>query len=461
MQQGLRSSIETLRQKGELLEIKKAVDVRYVTPLLWQTEKALHFQNIKGYDAEMVGGLVVDRSRAAALLGCRLDGLAQRFLEGVNCPIQPVLVKESPTLEVIQDRSDLSVLPIPFMHDKDGGPFLTSAMVVSKDPKYGRNVGIYRLMYRSPNELSVDLKSHSDLRTFYERALHEGRPLPVAAILGADYPDMLAATYKCPTGTDEYTIAGGLKGEPVPLVRCRKVDLEVPAYAEVIIEGELLPVGWTKDEGPFGDMSGVNGGLKYNPIFRVTAVSHRRRPILHFLKMPRENNWCHGPAIEGAALRALQNARIDVAAINATQGGMCYWELIASIRKRPGEGKNALAALLSVAEVKLAIVTDDDIDIYDREDVAWAMALRVQADRDLVVIPGTRGKHLDPSAQMIGEGEAALPVSARLGIDATIPEGVSRSRYERVAPAFLSSVRLEDYLGSGYDRGPDPGRGKE
>jgi 2,5-furandicarboxylate decarboxylase 1 len=455
---GLRDMLDLLRRHGELEEVTDPVDVREVTPLVWRTDKALHFRNVVGYEAEMAGGLVTTRRRAALVMGCEPERLGQRFLEGVEHPIAPVLLegpsaRKAPAKEVVEGGPgpvDLTFLPIPFMHARDGGPFLTSAVVIARDPEYGRNAGIYRLMYRTPDEFSIDLMSHSDLRFFYERALAGGRPLPVTAVLGLDYLDMLAATYKSPTGTDELAIAGGLKGEPLPLVRCETVDLEVPAYAEVVLEGHLLPIGWTVDEGPFGDMCGINGGLKMNPVFKVTAVTRRRRPIIHFLRMPRENNLCHCPAIEAAALRALQNARVDVAAVHATLGGMSYWEVIAAIRKRPGEAKNALLALLSVAEVKLAIVTDDDIDIYDHEEVEWAMALRVQADEDVIIVPGTRGKHLDPSAKLVASrsGSGALAVMARLGIDATMPDDISPERYERVVPATAPAEALARAAGS-------------
>jgi 2,5-furandicarboxylate decarboxylase 1 len=118
---------------------------------------------------------------------------------------------------------------------------------------------------------------------------------------------------------------------------------------------------------------------------------------------------------------------------------------VASIRKRPGEGKNALLALLSVAEVKLAIVTDDDIDIYNPDELDWAMTFRVQADQDTLIIPGARGKHIDPSVRAANLGKGGLPTTAKLGIDATIPEGVPRSHYERLRYFAKDAVRLEDY----------------
>ena len=133
-------------------------------------------------------------------------------------------------------------------------------------------------------------------------------------------------------------------------------------------------------------------------------------------------------------------------AVYATPGSCCYWEIVASIKKRPGEGKNALLALLSLAEVKMVIVTDDDINIYDPVELDWALTFRVQADRDVIIVSGARGKHIDPSMKAWTFSKDALPTTAKLGIDATIPEGVSRKRYERLTYPYLEDVKLSDYL---------------
>lgn len=160
--------------------------------------------------------------------------------------------------------------------------------------------------------------------------------------------------------------------------------------------------------------------------------------------MPWENDWLAAPVTEAAGLRALRNASIKPVAIRAPIGSCGYWTLIASIRKRPGEGKNALLALLSVPEVKLAIVTDEDIDIHDPNDLDWALTFRVQANRDVIVIEGARGKHIDPSIRAWELGKGGLPTTAKLGIDATIPEGVPKKFYRRLQYYGLGRVSGED-----------------
>ena len=449
MKPGFRDVLQALETAGELRRIKKAVDPRHLSALAAQAREATLFESIAGYpDWRVAGALVSTRKRLALAMGCAEKDIAPRFEEGIKRPIDARIVSDGPCQEVVWegDDVDLTSIPIPLMHVKDGGPYISATLVVSKDPQYGRNVGSYRMMYRSPRETGIDLVSSSDMRLYYQRALDQGKPLEIAIAVGVHPYEMLAASYKAPIDVDELAIAGGLHGAPVELVRCRTVDLEVPADAELVLEGELLPIGWTADEGPFGEFSHITGDVKWNPIFRVKCITHRRDPIFYMLQMPWENDWLAAPVIEAAGLQALRIASVEPVAIRAPIGGCCYWTLIASIKKRPGEGKNALLALLSVAEVKLAIVTDDDIDIYDPDELDWAMTFRVQADHDVLIVPGARGKHIDPSVRAWALGKGGLPVTAKLGIDATIPEGVPKEQYERIRYFAKDAVRLEDYL---------------
>ena len=332
---------------------------------------------------------------------------------------------------------------------KTAGPYISGGVSCSFDPEYGVNAGMYRMMYRTRNTTGIDLVSPSDMRMYYQRMLDQGKSLKVAVAIGVHPFEMLCASYKAPIRTDEFALAGGLHGEPVRMVKCVTSDILVPADAEIVLECELLPVGWTYDEGRFGEFSHIQGDIKWNPLVKVNAITHRKDALFYALHMPWENDWLAGPATEAAGLRALREASVEAVAVRATPGSCCYWELVASIRKRPGEGKNALLALLSLAEVKLAIVTDEDIDIFNPDELDWAMTFRVQADQDVIIVSGARGKHIDPSIRAFAHSKDALPTTAKLGIDATIPEGVSPSRYERLTHTFLNDVKLEDYLGKG------------
>jgi len=448
MQEDFREMLVRMEALGHLQKVKKKISPQFLTALFTAAPRALLCESVDDYGIPVVGGLFWTRSRIAAALGWPEAELAKRFAAGVAKPIKPIVVSDAACQEVVRvdDDVDLTALPIPFMHEKDGGPYISAGVCFAQNDEFGLNAGCYRLMFRSRREMAIDLFTASDLRRFYEQTYAQKRPLEVAVAIGLHAIEHMAAAYKAPPGVSEMEIAGGLRGEPVSLVRARAVDVLVPANSEFVLEGELLPNGWTADEGPFGEFAGMQGDLKHNPLFRIKAITHRRSPIFYALQMPWENDWLNGPATEAACMRILQVAGIQVASVRATEGGCCGWSIYVSIRKRAGEGKNAIAALLSLPVVKQVIVTDDDIDIYNSAEVEWAVTFRCQADKDIVIVSGMKAKHVDPSVRPWDLPPGQLPLTAKFGIDATIPEGIPKFRYERIVPAFRNDVKVEDYL---------------
>jgi 2,5-furandicarboxylate decarboxylase 1 len=448
MAAGLRDWIQQLEAAGELARAKREVDPRHIAAVIARAPGAALIEKVIGYEVGIVGGLASTRRRLAVAMGCHENDIGKTFQRGIDRPIAPVMVGDAPAFEVTLtgEDVDLTRLPIPLLHEKDGGPYLSAGVVVSKDPEFGRNAGVYRLMYRGPRVTSIDLVSHSDMRLFYARRLERKEPLPIAIAVGTHLNELMAAGYQSPMGVDEFAVAGGLHGRPVELVECRTVDLEVPANSEIILEGEILPVGWTVDEGRFGDFTNLQCSLKWNPLVRYTAMSFRRDALLYALTMPWENDWLGAPGVEAQCWAALKLAGVKCTALRVTPGGCCHFEVIAAIRKRAGEGKNALLALLSLGIVKWAIVTDDDIDIANQDELDWAVTFRVQPERDIYILPGLRGKHLDPSLRAWELPKGELPTTGKFGIDATIPEGISRDHYERPITAFLDEVQTHDYF---------------
>lgn len=448
MADGLREWIDRLEGAGELARAKRAVDPRHLSAVIARAPGAALIEKVIGYDIGVVGGLASTRRRVAVAMGCHENDIGKKFQQGIDHPIPSVEVKSSPAFETSLKGSevDLTRLPLPVLHEKDGGPYISSGVVVARDPEFGVNAGVYRLMYRTPQTTSIDLVSHSDLRTFYARSLARKEALPIAIAVGTHMNELMAAGYQAPMGMDEFAVAGGLHGKPVELVRCRTVDLAVPANAEIILEGEILPMGWTEDEGRFGDFTNLQCSIKWNPIVRYTAISMRRDALFYALTMPWENDWLGAPSVEAMAWAALKTAGVHATALRATAGGCAHFQIIAAIKKRAGEGKNALLALLSLGIVKWAIVVDDDIDIYNQDEVDWAITFCVQADRDIYILPGMRGKHLDPSLRAWELPKGELPTTTKFGIDATIPEGISPTHYERPVPTFLNEVQIDDYF---------------
>jgi 2,5-furandicarboxylate decarboxylase 1 len=268
--------------------------------------------------------------------------------------------------------------------------------------------------------------------------------------------EIMGAGYRAALGVDEMAITGGLRGRPVELAPCETIDMPYIADAEIVLEAEILPTGWTWPEGRFGEFTRLMGGLHWNPLVRVKAIAMRSDVVYYALHMPWENTWLAAPTRYTAIRQALKNAGVQVHDINVTLGGCAFWHAVVSIKKQAGEGKNALLAALSVMDLKHVVVVDDDIDVFNGADVEWAIATRVQADRDVVVVSNARGKPLDPSLTPMPPG--VVPTTAKMGIDATIPENVPKERYERIAYAYADRAKIGDYVKGKVDR---PGRGAD
>jgi 2,5-furandicarboxylate decarboxylase 1 len=441
-----RDVLARLDDGGALLRLAKDVDARRLSALVVKADRPVLFERVRGFDMRVAGGLFWNRKRFAASLGWSESELGTRFAAGVRTMIEPQMVDAAPAQEIVRVGRDvdLTELPIPLLAEKDGGPYISAGVVIARGDR-GLNAGCYRLMYRSRDETGIDLVTVSDLRRLYEAALARGEALPISVSIGVHPIEILSAAYKAPPGVSELAIAGGLHGAPVPLARCRTIDVPAIADAEIVLEGALLPIGWTEDEGPFGEFAGMYGDLKHNPVFKVSAITHRRDAVFQLLQMPWENAWLGAAATEAQVWNVLRTAGVDVVDVAVTEGSACRWSVIASIRKRAGGGKNALLAILALPDTKHALVVDEDVDIHDPAQVEWARTFRVQADRDVMVIEGAQGKHVDPSVRPWELAKGQLPMTAKMGIDATIPEGIPPMFYDRIRHVWLDDVKLEDY----------------
>jgi len=445
--ESFRAMLSRIDRAGRMLRLAKEVDARHLSALVVKAERPVLFERVRGFDIPVVGGLFWSRARLAASLGWPEGELGTRFAAGVRNLIEPVLVDDAPSREVVRTGGDvdLTELPIPLLAEKDGGPYISAGVVLANSAERGLNAGCYRLMYRCRDETGIDLVTVSDLRRLYEGAFARREPLPISVSVGVHPIEILSAAFKAPPGVSEMAIAGGLHGGPVRLSAGVTIDVPALADAEIVLEGELLPIGWTEDEGPFGEFAGMYGDLKANPVFKITAITRRRDAVFQLLQMPWENAWLGAAATEAQVWNVLTTAGVDVVRVAVTEGSACRWSVIASIRKRAGGGKNALMAILALPDTKHAIVVDDDIDITDATQVEWARTFRVQADRDVIVIRDAQAKHVDPSVRPWELAKGQLPMTAKMGIDATIPEGIPPMYYERIRHVWVDDVTWDDY----------------
>ncbi|MCF8195083.1 MAG: UbiD family decarboxylase [Polynucleobacter sp.] len=447
----LRGFVERLRQTGELIDLHQAVDIRHIATLVDQSDKAILFHRVIGYDMPVLSGIVRTQKRAVMSVGCEtFREIEDKLQYGIDHPIAATRVSTSSTEEIIWqgDEVDLFKLPIPMSSIYDGGPMITAGVVIARDPEYGINTGVYRFIVKEKNLTGIDIVTPNNMRMFAQRAFEAGRPCPISISIGTHPMEVLGAGFRAPIGVDEMGIAGGIRGCSVALGQCKTIDMPYIADSEIVLEAEILPIGWTQPEGRFGEFTGLMGGLHWNPNVRIKAIMMRKNPMFYFLHMPWENTWLAAPTRYQAIRRALKTAGVQVKDINVTLGGRAFWHAVISIKKQAGEGKNALLAALSVMDLKHIVVVDDDIDVFNPTEVEWAIATRVQGDKDVMIIPGARAKPLDPSLY-ITPGQ--VPTGAKVGIDATIGEGIPKERFERISYAYADRAKIADYCAGKAD----------
>lgn len=434
---------------SDLLRVEQAFDPRHEMAALLRAMPAngpaVMFENVSGRPgARVIGNLIASRRRMARALGTSEDKLAETYLQRTRDGIAPVAARQAPVKEAVHLAPlDLpSLLPILTHYEKDGAPFITTGVVLCRDPKTGRRgMGIHRMMAKGGNRLGI-LLANPPLSQFHAHAEANGRPLEIAVALGVDPALLVASVVKSgPLGRDKMEIAGALRGAPVEMVRAETVDVEVPARAEVIIEGRVLP-GVREPEGPFGENTGYYFS-NLSPVVEVTAVTHRRDFIYPALCPWTEDVDTLLSLAAGTELLGQLQAQVSgVADLDLTTGTCGFAAVIAVSNIRPVDVRRLIYLALSLdRRLKLVTVVDDDVDIRNPREVAWCLATRFQPDRDTVVLSGMEGYVIDPSC---GGG-----AGSRMGMDATRGSGAEFDRITIPAAAAAKARAVLAELGRG------------
>jgi UbiD family decarboxylase len=383
------------------------------------------FQKLVGHpEWQVLSGICAQRETFAAALDCTVPGLIPRMAEALAHPRVPPILDRGPCQAVAQPP-DLTQLPIPRYHPEDGGPYITAGVTVVKDPDLGRNISFHRLMLLDERRFAARIVESRGTDTALKKVR---RDLPIAVAVGSPIQVLLAAAMSPTKGVDELSIANALA--PTPLVRCQTVDLEVPAEAELILEGRITHS--LTDEGPFPDLTSTMDGVRQQPIIEIHHITHRRDPIFHaLLPSGMEHRNLMGMPREPTIFAAV-NEVCRCTGAYITPGGMSWLHAVVQIEKRDNEdGRRAIhAAFQGHTSLKHVVVVDTDVDLYDSAEVEWAIATRFQADQDLVVLTDQPSSSLDPSALLV-PGQKAR--TAKMGLDATAPLGPARRGYERVS----------------------------
>ena len=454
----LRTFLDRLAEAGCLDVHDAPCDLADIAPALENNGNAVLFRAVGPERAAVVGSVAGSRERLALAFDTDVPGLLRTVLQRLRKAPETRAVEsaDAPVHEVVLrgDEADLTKLPVHLQHGMDGGLYISSAMDIVVDPRSGiTNVGIRRLMLRGRRETGIDLVSPSDLKAIYEYQARRGEPLPIAFVVGSHPVDHIAATMRIPV--DETGLIASLRDEPLPLVKCVTCDLMVPADAEYVLEGYLDPAGHTEAEGPYGEFLGYYGGVKLNPVFRLTAITHRRDPIFQTSTIAgREMDVTDSAQLialrtEVNIWRALETAVREPLNVHATTASGGMFNVRISLRQRvPGEARNAIAAAFgSLANVKNVFVFDPDIDVFSDQQVDWALATRFQADRDLVIQSGMRALPLDPSLGGTHTGSKA-------GFDCTMPMGTADTLESRVPKAPTYGGRRFPSLEAALADGP-------
>lgn len=446
----LRDWLDRLSGDGRLAIARPGIGLRHEAAAVANRldgRQASLFPQPGGHPGTIVSGLVSSRAWMAEALGTTQDRLVAHFQQAAAQPLPWHERNSAPAQEVVhrEGLDILKLLPVPTLNEHDSGPYISAGLMISRDPETGlQNVAILRCQISGPDRIGVlVLPRHTD--NFYRKAEAQGRGLEVALVVGVDPACLLASQAIVPLGHDELEIAGALTGQPLDVVKCLTNGVRVPANAEIVIEGRLLPE-IREPEGPFGEFPQYYGERAKRHVMQVDAVTHRRDPIFHMIVGGGLEHLLLGAIPrEATILATLQRSFPGVEDVHLSLGGVGRYHLYVRLRKtQEGEAKNVLlGAFAAHYDIKHAVVVDTDVDIYDPQEVEWAVSTRFQADRDLVVIPHAQGSKLDPSGR---EG-----VGAKMGLDATVPLDAPPMKFKRIRVPGEAEVDLDAVLASGAD----------
>jgi 2,5-furandicarboxylate decarboxylase 1 len=426
----LREFLKVLEEEHELQKIKVEVDPKHELGAICKIHNerpnspALLFENVKGHTTPVVGQLLASDRRVALALGLSQENVFNETVQRASSPIAPKLVSKGASQEVVIEGAgvDLTKLPLCTNNPRDGGPYITAGHVIIKDPEYGMNLSIYRMMLVSKNEVTLRFTPGHDGYDFMKNAEKRGqKKFEVAVCIGVPPAVYVASQFEPRIGVFELDIAGGLVGEPVEVVKCRTVDLEVPALAEIVLEGELTIPAKTGDEGPFGEFCGYTTAQVPNErIMTVKAVTHRKNPVYHNIwlgKPPHEHLYVDALTYAVAAYQELKPAYPALKKAYAPPWGVSIVLLLQLEKRlmRPGIVDNILAASLYTrsGKWKHVFVLDEDIVLEDPNEVLWALTTRFQPATDMFIIPRGITSSLEPSATADG-------LTSKLMLDLTI-----------------------------------------
>lgn len=441
----MRDLLADWEERGLLYRIEKEVSAEYELGAVVKSlkgEQPFLFDNVRGYTVSMAAGLGGSRKLMADSIGTDESELIPRMVDSIVNPVPTNLVPTGPVHEnVVMGPFELDdFFPIPTFHAKDCGAYYVSGILVVKDPDgKKRYSSIRRMKFIGGNRTNIVITS-PELSRQYADFEKRGEPLEIAVMFGVVPAVVLASQFSTHLfHADKFNVAGGLLGQSLDVVQCKTVDIEVLAEAEIVLEGKILP-NERDQEGLFGELGGYYGGNMPQPIVEMSAITYRDNPISQTIfPSSAEEKLPMCLVREMTLFSTVRQVVENVKAVHITMAAAARLHAIIQIEKKTeGDAKQAaMAAFASDKDLKHVVVVDDDVDIFDAEDVEWAIATRCQADQDIFIISGAKGSPLESSHNLRG-------VSAKMGIDATYPLS-EKEQFERTSVP-IQNININDYL---------------
>lgn len=428
-----RQFLDVMRQQGELVDINQDIALTDVGKALKHAyakgRKAVRFNN-NGTEFPLVCGVYSSRKHALIAFETDEKNVTQKVLDGLSKPIAPKISNGggAPCQEVvITDDIDVRRFPIPTYSPKDGGPYITPGIVVSKDPETGvPDIGHYRFLILDKDTVSFSAQPFHRFGKNLTKCQQMGVTPKAALIIGVDPILAYTCQVQVPDQTNDWEVAGGLRGAPVELTRCKTSDIEVPSTSEVVIEFEV-DMNNTVMEGPLGEYTGYYTPASLKPVAKITAITHRKQPIFQGLltgKPVTENHILKQIPFEASFLRALKAQFPTVKDVSVrASAGVSFFVVISMTPRFKGEPRQViLNAMSSNIRPKWTVIVEPDIDVHSSAEVEWAMAFRTQPQEDVIIVGDIPAGPSDPS---IDDPKIVRPMrtASAIGIDATRPFG--------------------------------------
>jgi len=452
MKQDWRSFLADFEKKHpqDVLHIEQELNPKFEpTALIMELDRQrryplVHFHKISGSNFPVVANTIATRERLALGIGVSEEELPTAFAEKIKKAIPPVL-RENPHFKeniLTGEDLDLTKLPILTHFPIDAGPYITAGLVTAKDPESGADTcGYHRMQLQGKNKLSVSLHSRQRLWEYHRRAEKRGKNLEAAVVLGVHPAISLGSMALVPYDQGKFARMGSLLDEPMEIAKCSTIDLEVPFWAEIVIEGEIL-ADTHEPEGPFAEFTNYACYRSTENVFIPKAIHYRNNARYQCITpgMCAEHNVIVAVQREGDVIKALRENLPNIKAVHAPLSACGLFHCYISMKKiAEGQAMQAILTAFAVDHnMKMVVVVDEDVDVFNEAQVLWAIATRVQADRDVMIIPQHQGMGctLDPSSDELSR-------TAKMGIDATKPlSGFASS----IAPDQAATNRMKKLL---------------